>query len=44
MNYFSTVVSLLRERKEFLEEVQEGLGLRNKIVSLLISSSCCFGL
>ncbi len=33
MNYFSTVVSLLRDRKEFLEEIQEGLGLKNKIIS-----------
>ncbi|MGA7936585.1 MAG: hypothetical protein WCA35_23725 [Kovacikia sp.] len=42
MNYFSTVLSLLRDRKEFLEEIHEGLGLKNKIISLLISSSCCF--
>ncbi|QZZ21189.1 hypothetical protein J5X98_01400 [Leptothermofonsia sichuanensis E412] len=44
MNYFSTVIFLLRDRKEFLEEIHHGVGLKGKIVSLLISSCCFFAL
>lgn len=44
MNYFSTVISLLRERKEFLEEIHQGISLKTKIASLLISSSCFFAI
>lgn len=44
MNYFSTVISLLRDRQEFLEEIYQGIGLKSKIASLLISSSCFFAI
>ncbi|XHX80728.1 MAG: hypothetical protein RBJ76_12585 [Stenomitos frigidus ULC029] len=44
MNYFSTVISLLRDRKEFLAEIYDGVGLKTKIAALLISSSCFFAL
>lgn len=44
MNYFSTVIILLRDRKEFLEEIYQGIGLKSKIAALLISSSCFFAL
>lgn len=44
MNYFSTVISLLRERKEFLSEIHQGIRLKSKITALLISSSCFFAL
>ncbi len=44
MNYFSTVISLLRDRKEFLEEIYQGIGLKSKMTALLISSSCFFAL
>ncbi len=33
MNYFSTVISLLRDRKEFLEEIYQDIRLKSKIVS-----------
>lgn len=42
MNYFSTVISLLRDRKEFLEEIHDGVKLKSKISSLMISSFCFF--
>ena len=44
MNYFATVIFLLRERKEFLEEIHQGIRLKSKITALLISSSCFFAL
>lgn len=44
MNYFSTVITLLRDRKDFLEEIHQGIGLKSKIAALLISSSCFFAL
>lgn len=44
MNYFSTVIFLLRDRKEFLGEIYEGIRLKSKITSLLISSSCFFAI
>lgn len=44
MNYFSTVISLLRDRKEFLAEIYDGVGLKTKMAALLISSSCFFAL
>lgn len=44
MNYFSTVIFLLRARKEFLEEIHQGIQLKSKITALLISSSCFFSL
>lgn len=44
MNYFSTVVSLLRDRNDFLLEIQEGVKLRSKISALMISSFCFFAI
>lgn len=44
MNYFSTVISLLHDRKEFLEEIHQGIRIKSKITALLISSSCFFAL
>lgn len=44
MNYFSTVTSLLSNRKEFLEEIYDGIRIKSKITSLLISSSCFFAI
>jgi len=44
MNYFSTVMSLLRDRQEFLKEIHEGVKLKSKISSLMISSFCFFAI
>ena len=44
MNYFSTVVSLLRDRQVFLEEIHEGVKLKSKISALMISSFCFFAI
>ncbi|MBW4576115.1 MAG: actin-binding WH2 domain-containing protein [Aphanothece sp. CMT-3BRIN-NPC111] len=44
MNYFSTVISLLRDRQEFLEEIHQGVKLKSKISALLISSFCFFAI
>lgn len=44
MKYFSVVMNLLRERKQFLEEIREGVKLKSKIFGLLISSTVFFGI
>lgn len=44
MKYFSVVMNLLRERKQFLEELREGVKLKSKIFGLLISSTVFFGI
>jgi hypothetical protein len=44
MNYFSTVISLLRDRKDFLTEIHQGVRLKSKISALMISSFCFFAL
>lgn len=44
MNYFSTVISLLRDREKFLEEIHQGVKLKSKISSLIISSFCFFAI
>ncbi len=44
MNYLATVVTLLRDRTEFLEEIHQGKGINHKIISLLVSSSLCFAI
>lgn len=44
MNYFSTVVTLLRDRKEFLEEIHHSVKLRSKISALMLASFCFFAL
>jgi hypothetical protein len=42
MNYFSAVISLLRDRSEFLEEIHNSVKLKSKISALMISSFCFF--
>ncbi|MDJ0619893.1 MAG: actin-binding WH2 domain-containing protein [Calothrix sp. MO_192.B10] len=37
--YFAVTISLLRDRKLFLEEIQQGVRLPTKIISLLVCSS-----
>lgn len=44
INYFSTVISLLRDRQEFLAEIYQGVKLPSKISSLMISSFCFFAI
>jgi hypothetical protein len=44
MKYFSVVMYLLRERKQFLEELREGIKLKSKIFGLLISSTVFFAI
>jgi hypothetical protein len=44
MNYFSTIIFLLRDRQDFLEEIHQGVRLKSKISSLMISSFCFFAL
>ena len=44
MNYFSSVISLLRDRQEFLDEIQESVKLKSKISALMISSFCFFAI
>ncbi|NJP10010.1 MAG: hypothetical protein HC866_11450 [Leptolyngbyaceae cyanobacterium RU_5_1] len=44
MNYFSTVVALLRDRKEFLEEIHDSVKLKSKISALMLCSFCFFAL
>ena len=39
MNHFSTLITLLRDRDVFLEEVQSGVKIESKILSLMIASS-----
>lgn len=39
MNHFSIVMYLLRERQQFLQEIKDGVKLKSKTLSLLISSS-----
>lgn len=42
MNHFSSLIRLLRDRKQFLEEVRTKTKLESKIASLLVSSSAFF--
>jgi hypothetical protein len=44
MNYFGTVLSLLRDRQEFLEEINQSVKLKSKISALMISSFIFFAL
>jgi hypothetical protein len=44
MNYFSVLITLLRDRKEFIDEVRQEIRLNSKITSLLISSSLLFAI
>lgn len=42
MNHFSELIRLLRDRKQFLEEVRSQTKLETKIASLLVASSAFF--
>ncbi|NJN59227.1 MAG: actin-binding WH2 domain-containing protein [Leptolyngbyaceae cyanobacterium SL_5_9] len=42
MKYFAVLITLLRDRTLFLEEIRQGIKIESKIVSLLISSSIFF--
>lgn len=42
MNHFAVLITLLRDRKTFLDEIRQGIKIDRKIVSLLISSSAFF--
>lgn len=44
MNHFSSLIRLLRDRKQFLEEVRSKVKLESKITSLLIASSFFFAI
>ena len=44
MNYFSTLIRLLRDRTIFLQEVRDGKGVESKILSLMIASSLFFAI
>lgn len=44
MNYFSVLITLLRDRKDFIDEVRQSTRLNSKITSLLISSSILFAI
>jgi len=44
MNYFSTLITLLRDRAIFLEEIREGKKIESKILSLIIASSIFFAI
>ncbi|MGL4375052.1 MAG: actin-binding WH2 domain-containing protein, partial [Microcoleaceae cyanobacterium] len=44
MKYFAIVMQLLRDRVLFLEEIRQGIKLKNKILGLLISSSAFFAI
>lgn len=42
MKYFAVLITLLRDRTLFLEEIRQGIKIESKIISLLISSSIFF--
>ncbi|MDA0269255.1 MAG: actin-binding WH2 domain-containing protein [Cyanobacteria bacterium] len=44
MNYFSTLITLLRDREVFLTEVRDGVKVESKILSLIIASSLFFAI
>lgn len=44
MNIFSAVITLLRDRQTFLEEIHAGIKLKSKISAMLLSSFCFFAL
>ncbi len=44
MNSFATVMNLLRERQQFLEDIRHGVKLKPKLVNLFISSSVFFAI
>ena len=44
MNHFNVVMTLLRERQQFLEEIKTGVKLKSKLIGLLVSSTVFFGI
>lgn len=44
MNHFNVVMTLLRERQQFLEEIKKGVKLKSKLIGLLVSSTVFFGI
>ena len=44
MNYFSKLITLLRDRPIFLEEIRNGTKLESKIVALIVASSLFFAI
>lgn len=42
MQHFAVLIALLRDRKDFLEEVRQDIRIESKIVSLVIASSVFF--
>ncbi|NEO40077.1 MAG: actin-binding WH2 domain-containing protein [Moorea sp. SIOASIH] len=44
MNHFTIVMEFLRDRQRFLKEVDQGIRIDIKIISLLIASSTFFGI
>ncbi|MGB3403616.1 MAG: actin-binding WH2 domain-containing protein [Microcoleaceae cyanobacterium] len=44
MKPFATVMTLLRERQQFLEDIRQGNRLQIKLFSLLVASSILFGI
>lgn len=42
MNYFSVLITLLRDRANFLSEIRQNIKIEQKITSLLVSSSIFF--
>jgi hypothetical protein len=44
MNHFSTLITLLRDREVFLNEVRDGVKIESKILSLIIASSLFFAI
>ncbi|MGF1521089.1 MAG: hypothetical protein ACFBSF_02045 [Leptolyngbyaceae cyanobacterium] len=44
MNHFSTLISLLRDRVLFLDEVRDGKKVESKILSLIVASSLFFAI
>ncbi len=44
MNHFGTVMILLRERQQFLEDIRHGVKLKSKLFGLFVASSVFFGI
>jgi hypothetical protein len=44
MNYFAVLMNFLRERQQFIHEIEEGIKVDQKNLSLLISSSVFFAI
>ena len=44
MKYFATVMTLLRERQQFLEDIRLGVKLKQKLLGLFVSSSVFFAI